>query len=575
MTVSDKTKKDLKEAVRVPGFTTSPEDVDHLVTGIVERLAVFFYRQESPCVWISFMGGTGTGKSTLFNAFCGRSLSETGVERPKTNGPIGYSPEACQVPKDFPFPDVPVDRYEVDDSPSTHSSGRPGRLILFTHHRDTWSHLIVLDTPDMDSVESQNLAMVERFYLFADVVVFVTSQDKYADEVPYQFLKRISENGKPCFLLVNKTDDVTKQDILSPLQGHGTSFPEHRIWLIPYHPSGSEAAIAGDPEFSRFSQTLFNEVSPKRSQTLYSQEQDKRAKIIAGKIGHLSATIEKEHHEAQAWLRELNRLFENACDDLVKAEKQRFAAESRQHLQQEIRKLFQRYDPLSKPRQLIRDVLSAPFQLIGMSLGRRPNQRKNSLSKVRQKIDLTPVWGTVERFNRSALENLSPEREDAPLFKALHQTDIALTEEEIRSHMLKEHDQLDQWLERKFKELARGLPRHKRWGIYSTSILWGSLILSFEIVVGGGFSGLDAVLDSVLAPFITKGSMELFAYREIKAVATELARQYQEALRSVVKRQKLRYETALNELLTQPDDLAFLKRLQTKMETVPQGMDDD
>ena len=145
---------------------------------------------------------------------------------------------------------------------------------------------------------------------------------------------------------------------------------------------------------------------------------------------------------------------------------------------------------------------------------------------------------------------------------------MPLTETEIRSAMSKEHDKLDRWLQKKFKDLSRRLPTHKRWGIYSTSILWGTLILSFQIVVGGGFSGLDAILDSVLAPFITKGSMELFAYREIKAVAKALAQQYQEALCSILERQKQRYEKALLDLLTKTEDLATLKALQEEMEAV-------
>ncbi len=90
----------------------------------------------------------------------------------------------------------------------------------------------------------------------------------------------------------------------------------------------------------------------------------------------------------------------------------------------------------------------------------------------------------------------------------------------------------------------------KKWGIYSTSILWGLLIIAFEIVVGGGFSLLDAALDSAIAPFVTKGAVELFAYHEIQKVARELARRYQDGLLSVMKEQEKRYEECLDSLLT-------------------------
>ena len=556
----------LKDAIRAPGLTVDPAEIDRSVADVRKRLAVFFYKQDIPCLWISFVGGTGTGKSTLFNAFCGISLSETGVERPKTGGPIAYTHESCQVEHGFPFPDVVMDRPGKAEAAPERSLGRPGHLTVFTHHRAGWSHLIILDTPDLDSVETENLASVEAFYLLSDVIVFVASQDKYADDVPYQFLLKISEDQIPCFLLVNKTHDITKGEILSPLQGQGTVFPENRVWLIGYQISRDEESISADPGFSSFVQALLGVVSPDRAKAFHRQEQARRARALSNKIERLSELIQRERHEAQRWLAELNHLFEDSCAELIKAEKRRFTAESRQHLQSEIRKLFQRYDPLSGPRKLIRQILSAPFQVIGISLGRRPNHRKSGLSRVRQKVDLTPVLGTIERFNRSVLETLSPQRKESAFSRMLHKPDMALTEAEIRAAMLKEHDKLDQWLEKKFNDLSRGLPRHKRWGIYSTSILWGTLILSFEIVVGGGFSGLDAVLDSVLAPFITKGSMELFAYREIKAVAKELAQEYQQALRSVVKRQKERYEKALLDFLTEAEDLETLRELRKRLQ---------
>jgi hypothetical protein len=76
------------------------------------------------------------------------------------------------------------------------------------------------------------------------------------------------------------------------------------------------------------------------------------------------------------------------------------------------------------------------------------------------------------------------------------------------------------------------------------------LIIALEIVVGGGFSILDAALDSAIAPFVTKGAVELFAYHEIQKVARELARRYQEGLLSVMKEQEKRYGACLDSLLT-------------------------
>ena len=136
-----------------------------------------------------------------------------------------------------------------------------------------------------------------------------------------------------------------------------------------------------------------------------------------------------------------------------------------------------------------------------------------------------------------------------------------MSEEEIKTRVWKEQDQLSIWLEENFQDLAKEIPKGKKWGIYSTSILWGALILSFEAAIGGGISVLEATLDSALAPFVTKGAVELFAYREIEKVGRDLARRYQEGLLAVVREQRDRYEAALRSLMPSSETVQALESL--------------
>ncbi len=94
------------DAVRCPGLTAGAQEIRRLTGDLPKRLAVFSYRCPTPCAWVVFAGGTGTGKSTLFNALCGKPLSEMGIERPKTGGPIVYSYQGSPIEKHFPFPSV-------------------------------------------------------------------------------------------------------------------------------------------------------------------------------------------------------------------------------------------------------------------------------------------------------------------------------------------------------------------------------------------------------------------------------------------------------------------------------------
>jgi len=138
---------------------------------------------------------------------------------------------------------------------------------------------------------------------------------------------------------------------------------------------------------------------------------------------------------------------------------------------------------------------------------------------------------------------------------------VALSDEEIRTLILKEQDRLGSWLTERFESLSKDIPAGRKWGIYTTSILWGVLILSFEVAVGGGFTVLDAALDSALAPFVTKGAVELFAYQEIRSLARELAERYREGLLSVLHGQRNRYQGCLQALITSEETVQELERL--------------
>ncbi|MBW2266765.1 MAG: hypothetical protein JRF28_11520, partial [Deltaproteobacteria bacterium] len=75
--------------------------------------------------------------------------------------------------------------------------------------------------------------------------------------------------------------------------------------------------------------------------------------------------------------------------------------------------------------------------------------------------------------------------------------------------------------------------------------------------------------DAVLAPFVTKGSMELFPYREIQTVTKELSSRYQEALLSIVHRQQRLYEKVLQGLVTSPQSLEELEQLIERIKVHP------
>jgi hypothetical protein len=541
----------LPGTIHCPGLSPGAHRIPGLAADLSRRLAVFHYKQGSPLLWVIFLGGTGTGKSTLFNALLENGFSQTGVERPKTRGPLLYAHRRAVIEEGFPFPGFQVERRAGGGSASVPAKGFPGRLLVVEHAREEFAHLVFVDTPDLDSVEADNRRLAELLYLLADAVLFVTSQEKYADEVPYQFLLQVIRDRRPYAILLNKVgEDLTSGEVIESFNAHGVFIPAHSLWLIPQVPAHPSRTVAATGPFRAFRDELLGKVAPAGLATFRDRREADRVHDLRSRIGQLQELLGQEAEAAAQWLKRLDDLSRKASEDLLGRYRERFAAVTKEHLQREIRKLYAKYDVLFRPRRIVRDLLLAPFRLLGLSQEESKAAHDEALSRLRRKMDPAVVETTIERLNRSVLEHLSPAEPTAPLFGALRQPGLALTASEIEQRLNAEQDRLTSWLEKTFVKLERGIHPGKRLGIYSTSVLWGVVILAFESAIGGGLTLLDAALDTVLAPLVTKGAVELFAYYEIEKTGKQLAARYQEALTSVVSEQGDRYRRCLEGLMT-------------------------
>jgi hypothetical protein len=563
----------LWEALRCPGLTGAAQPLRQLSLEAQQELAVLVHKQSQPdeLLWVVFLGGTGTGKSTIFNALCARPLSETGVERPKTCGPIVYLHRrwADSLDHFFPFASQQLLRASADAVPAGASAGIANRVLILDHERDRLSHLVLVDTPDLDSVEQQNRQMAESLYRFADAVVFVSSQEKYADQVPYAFLQRVLHDGKLCFLLINKAEPMLLPgEVLTTLRGQHLPVDEQRFYLLPYTALDPVVFLQNHSEFQAFSEQLDKTLAKDQSAKRVQAEKKRSARAISGRIKAILGMLQEEQHAADNWLEVLEGLFRTACRDLLETPHRHFSEASRQYLQAEIRKVFGKYDLLAKPRRLISQVVLSPLRLMGWLRDQPVDSYHVALQRLHQKLDLTPVQMAVEAFNRQVLDTVEPLEETSQILLKLREPQVLLSEAEIKNKLWQEQDALVAWLEETFQHLAKGIPRSKEWGIYSTSIAWGILILLLETMVGGGISLTQAVLDSALAPFVTKGAVELFAYTEVQKIAGELAERYQNGLLAVLREQRDRYATMLRELVTAPETVAALQAIRHELAAI-------
>lgn len=153
----------------------------HVVEYVLPRAA----DADAPLV-VVILGSTGSGKSSLLNALVGARVSESGVLRPTTRRPVAVA--------------------HLDDA-----SGfalLPGLTARDTVELrtlpDARRGLVLVDAPDFDSVELANRALAVELLELADLVIFVSTATRYADQVPWEILARAQQRGVPLLMVLNR-----------------------------------------------------------------------------------------------------------------------------------------------------------------------------------------------------------------------------------------------------------------------------------------------------------------------------------------------------------------------------------
>jgi GTP-binding protein EngB required for normal cell division len=232
------------------------------------------------------VGGTGVGKSTVMNALAGSEISSTSHRRPNTGRVILYRHEEAELPPSLPKTMV------------------PWQEVL--HRADPVRQIVLCDLPDFDSFAGEHRERVLRFLEHLDVLVFVTSPEKYADHSLYAFLRDVPK-ARPNFTFVlNKVDLLFRgedleagyrqlESLVGMFQGYlqKADVPEPVLFAVSAEEALRNPSARPWNQFSAFRREIFRdreakEVMAIKSANLDGEVQAVRARL-QGERGHIDS----------------------------------------------------------------------------------------------------------------------------------------------------------------------------------------------------------------------------------------------------------------------------------------------
>ncbi|MDO4898243.1 MAG: dynamin family protein [Rothia sp. (in: high G+C Gram-positive bacteria)] len=164
-------------------------------------------------------GSTGAGKSTLVNSLMGEPVTRSGAIRPTTRQPVLlHRPEdAAAFTPDRILPNLvrqPVEPGAALPGANPHQ----GHDELVTVPVESLpAGVALIDAPDFDSVSDENRRLARQLLAAADLWLFVTTANRYADAVPWDILREAAKRDITIAVVLNRVPEGAEDEIEADL----------------------------------------------------------------------------------------------------------------------------------------------------------------------------------------------------------------------------------------------------------------------------------------------------------------------------------------------------------------------
>lgn len=155
--------------------------------------------QEASFLLVGIVGPNNAGKSTLFT-----QLSSTRVSPPDFRG--GFTRHLVGVAHPSLLERLSgtavLERFAVRPGPPT--DGEPPHALFLSSSTAVPQHLLLIDSPDFDSIYDQNRQAAEALVVGADVLIVVVTRSTYNNRLVHEFIRDAVQHGRPYLVVYNE-----------------------------------------------------------------------------------------------------------------------------------------------------------------------------------------------------------------------------------------------------------------------------------------------------------------------------------------------------------------------------------
>lgn len=226
----------------LPGADAARTDIRNALAQLDDYILPRFRSLDAPLLAV-VGGSTGAGKSTLVNALVGHPVTRAGAIRPTTRQPIllHHPADAAWFEDQRVLPSLSRIRGTVVDSllPANRAGAAPDAAsissLVLVGHPAVPEGIALLDAPDVDSVSDDNRKLAGQLLAAADLWLFVTTANRYADAVPWKLLLDAASRDIMVAVVLDRVPPAAEAEVSTDLrmmlqrEGLGAA----RLFIIP------------------------------------------------------------------------------------------------------------------------------------------------------------------------------------------------------------------------------------------------------------------------------------------------------------------------------------------------------